>query len=1672
MKVTVCFGPVKIVVPCGDGQITVQELIDKSVARYRKATGKSESYWIHVKSLGSQGEGGILDTDDLVCDVADDREKLTAIYEEQDGPNTTSKYIGDGTSTCNSSVGTGSPIMLETNHINNSNNKYHMNHSPYQHDDGEDSDEVVVVTGQEISAETKLHVRRGSDPIMPHVTENGTVIDTNANTLPAQVSVTENGTVIDTNANTLPAQKQSPFVRNDKLRSSREELDIPFERNSALRSSRDELSSAFQRFGRDSSRRSLASNNALKWAEAQQKVENQEKDIESSEIEIPNDGTPLGIHIIARVENDDGSAYGLVVHGIEDGGRAARDGRLRPGDHIKTINGINITQETFDRAQEIMREAMKTPTVKVEIEREKVPPLILPESPHSPQSNGPIGNTPPTPPPKSMPVVPLRSPTTALSANGPVSPGGEKTNLIAPTNTRRIGRKLYIQLMKGPQGLGFSITTRDNPTLGKNPIYIKNILPKGAAISDGRLKQGDRLLEVNGIEMTGKNQTEAVSILRSVKLGGVVNLIVSRQESPVKELPRQLKADNPAEDPTAAKNKQILTFNIGLNDTGSAGLGVSVKGKTSGGGDTETKDLGIFIKSVIHGGAASKDGRLRPNDQLLCINDTSLLRMSNSEAMETLRRAMSGEKSPRSAIQLIIARRFDDQKREISDYAPDTMEQDMEWDRSSIQTPDVEAQLEQADELLNHPLLNSFNTNSLIEGRQGSSMSSSQSPPVIDSEEERMKSPTLPSGGAETVMIEETDIDHVQGKSGMSSPRAPSPPNWLINEWEKAHDGEMSPLPDPEKEFSRDNRARLSFSERRQGGSLDAKQMAWYKKTKEKREEREEERKPSTGTKDVAASTGSLVKSTSSENVVMSTNLSSIKDLTEEERREIGPGLGLKKSSSLESLQAAVAEVTTTEEFPGRPRAKVVRGRGCNESFRAAVDRSYDMPMNGDAPTSEETGMTSSSQGPNGLPSVIASDHSSVSSMEPGMNRTNSKRKSKDKRKSGGVFKGLGSMFRFGKNRKDAGGISPTEEDIRSHEVITTDRHNDMDKYKNHEDHQNIRIHQDVHRLRDDEDHQKPPNDSLSKSERMQQLREQYQQRHRERQGRYVDDDLDDDLLDGREVDRYGRPSPRMPKEQRGSPHSHSSLPDTNRSHHSEADHRRDHREHDYRQERNYEAPEKPMSNGYRNERERHEHDRTRESDPHVNKNKEDDDDEGGFVDSRFARDDGRSDRRKESRAERREDMPRDERREDMPSHDRDEKYRSDRSHDGRQREHRYDDKLYEERYRQANHGDRHERHRDDRGRDDRGRDDRGRDPRYRQEPHNDRGDRTYERWNGRPDDRRDDRRHNRREDRSREYLDQREERHDRSRDQLNHGDRAESSDRVEKEQLKESEKSEKDKSEEKQLKRRESERSIKSSKFSRRASDRSKNKNKDKDKGTNKTEEPPKEKIEKEEKRHSIRRGKKGDKKEDRKDEPEVKDKSDVKKEDETRREEFRNDRRDDRRDDRKDERYRRRDDPRERPPEKGDHRHRPEDGRYDPRDPRYSRDRRGPPPPPDRYGYQSLERSHHRRPRQEPPNKYYNTAPREVNSSDSERPHPRRVGGGGDAPQYSNHYPNDQSSSRPYANGPSTSHRQYEKPRGGYDENNYYGNSGYGSLRKHRRDERDYYDREISHYDAAARV
>lgn len=89
--------------------------------------------------------------------------------------------------------------------------------------------------------------------------------------------------------------------------------------------------------------------------------------------------------------------------------------------------------------------------------------------------------------------------------------------------------------------------------------------------------------------------------------------------------------------------------------------------------------------------------------------------------------------------------------------------------------------------------------------------------------------------------------------------------------------------------------------------------------------------------------------------------------------RDVGPSLGLKKSSSLESLQTAVAEATLNGDLPfHRPRPRIIRGRGCNESFRAAIDKSYDRPA---ATEDEDDGMETRKTSVVKPPCLCAADH-------------------------------------------------------------------------------------------------------------------------------------------------------------------------------------------------------------------------------------------------------------------------------------------------------------------------------------------------------------------------------------------------------------------------------------------------------------------------------------------------------------------------------------------------------------------------------------------------------------------------------------------------------------------------------------------------------------------------
>ncbi|XP_005083509.1 partitioning defective 3 homolog isoform X6 [Mesocricetus auratus] len=1029
MKVTVCFGRTRVVVPCGDGRMKVFNLIQQAVTRYRKAVAKDPNYWIQVHRL-EHGDGGILDLDDILCDVADDKDRLVAVYDEQDP-----HHGGDGTSA--SSTGTQSPEIFGSELGTNNASAF----QPYQ------ATSEIEVTPSVLRANMPLHVRRSSDPAL-----TGLSTSVSDNNFSSEEPSRKNPTRWSTTAgflkqNTTGSPKTCDRKKDENYRS------LP----------RDPSSWSNQ-FQRDNARSSLSASHPMvdRWLEKQeQDEEGTEEDSSRVEpvghadtglenmsnfslddmvklVQVPNDGGPLGIHVVPFSARG-GRTLGLLVKRLEKGGKAEQENLFHENDCIVRINDGDLRNRRFEQAQHMFRQAMRTRVIWFHVvpaankeqyeqlsQREKnnySPNRFSPDShcvdnrnvaSHVPQAlpRAPRLNHPPeqldahprlphsahasTKPPAAPPVVPQN----VLS-----------TNMGSVYNTKKVGKRLNIQLKKGTEGLGFSITSRDVTIGGSAPIYVKNILPRGAAIQDGRLKAGDRLIEVNGVDLAGKSQEEVVSLLRSTKMEGTVSLLVFRQEDAFHprelnaepsqmQIPKETKAEDEDIVLTPDGTREFLTFEVPLNDSGSAGLGVSVKGNRS---KENHADLGIFVKSIINGGAASKDGRLRVNDQLIAVNGESLLGKANQEAMETLRRSMSTEGNKRGMIQLIVARRISKCNELRSPGSP-----------AAPELP-IETELDDRERRISH---------SLYSGIEGLEESPTRNAALSRIMGKCQLSPTVNMPHDDSVMIEDDRLPvlppHLSDQSSSSSH---DDVGFIMTEagtWAKAAisdsaDCSLSPDVDPVLAFQREGFGRQSMSEKRTKQFSDASQLDFVKTRKSK-------------SMDLG--------------IADETKLNTVDDQRAgSPSRDVGPSLGLKKSSSLESLQTAVAEVTLNGNIPfHRPRPRIIRGRGCNESFRAAIDKSYDKPMVDDDDEGMETLEEDTEESSrSGRESVSTSSDQPSYSLERQMNGNPEKRdktdrkkdktgkekkkdreKEKDKLKAKkGMLKGLGDMFRFGKHRKD-----------------------------------------------------------------------------------------------------------------------------------------------------------------------------------------------------------------------------------------------------------------------------------------------------------------------------------------------------------------------------------------------------------------------------------------------------------------------------------------------------------------------------------------------------------------------------------------------------------------------------------------------------------------------------
>nr|XP_023420409.1 partitioning defective 3 homolog isoform X2 [Cavia porcellus] len=958
-------------------------------------------------------------------------DELVAVFDEQDP-----HHGGDGTSA--SSTGTQSPEIFGSELGTNNVSAF----QPYQ------ATSEIEVTPSVLRANMPLHVRRSSDPALIGLPTS--VSDNDFSEEPSRKNPTRWSTTAGfLKQNTAGSPQTSDRKKDENYRS------LP----------RDTSNWSTQ-FQRDSARTSLSASHPMvdKWLEKQEQEEDGLAE-DSSRVEpvghadtglesvtsfslelafsdlvklvqVSNDGGPLGIHVVPFSARG-GRTLGLLVKRLEKGGKAEQENLFHENDCIIRINDKDLRHKRFEEAQCTFREAMCAPIIWFQVipatNKEQYEQVSQSEKgscyssrfgPDSQYSdNRSVTSTGPhvlprasrlNPPPEHADAPPRLPHGTHPSAKPPAAPAPH--SVFSPSassgyNTKKVGKKLNIQLKKGTEGLGFSITSRDVTIGGSAPIFVKNILPRGAAIQDGRLKAGDRLIEVNGVDLAGKSQEEVVSLLRSTRMEGTVSLLVFRQEDAAfhprelnaepsqMQIPKETKAEEEDIVLTPDGTREFLTFEVPLNDSGSAGLGVSVKGNRS---KENHADLGIFVKSIINGGAASKDGRLRVNDQLIAVNGESLLGKTNQDAMETLRRSMSTEGNKRGMIQLIVARRISKCQELRSPGSPPGPE-----------LP-IETVLDDRERRISH---------SLYSGLEGLDESPTRNAALSRIMGKYQLSPTVNMPHDDTVIIEDDRLPvlppHLSDQSSSSSHDDVGFVTTDAAAWAKvaisdSADCSLSPDVDPVLAFQREGFGRQSMSEKRTKQFSDASQLDFVKTRKSK----------------------------SMDLVADETKLNTVDDQKAgSPSRDVGPSLGLKKSSSLESLQTAVAEVTLNGDIPfHRPRPRIIRGRGCNESFRAAIDKSYDKPVMDDddegMETLEEDTEESSRSGRESV--STASDQPSHSlerhvngnqekgdkadrrKDKTGKEKKKDREKDKDKMKAKkGMLKGLGDMFRFGKHRKD-----------------------------------------------------------------------------------------------------------------------------------------------------------------------------------------------------------------------------------------------------------------------------------------------------------------------------------------------------------------------------------------------------------------------------------------------------------------------------------------------------------------------------------------------------------------------------------------------------------------------------------------------------------------------------
>ncbi|XP_019881280.2 uncharacterized protein LOC109609094 isoform X3 [Aethina tumida] len=212
----------------------------------------------------------------------------------------------------------------------------------------------------------------------------------------------------------------------------------------------------------------------------------------------------LGLSVTGGVDST-GAWPGLIrIKRLFPHQPASTCGLLNVGDLLIEANGITLTGLSNYEALEVLRTAPN----QVELKVCRPPPDVL-------NCVSPISEVPP-PPPRREPPSSLHLPPTAYSS---------------PEDDYYHG-EFEVTLTKIQGSLGFTLRKEDDSALGH---YVRALV-REPALTDGRIRAGDKIIAVNDVEISPMSHEQAVQYLR--QCGDVVKLRLYRDcaQTPVATL--------------------------------------------------------------------------------------------------------------------------------------------------------------------------------------------------------------------------------------------------------------------------------------------------------------------------------------------------------------------------------------------------------------------------------------------------------------------------------------------------------------------------------------------------------------------------------------------------------------------------------------------------------------------------------------------------------------------------------------------------------------------------------------------------------------------------------------------------------------------------------------------------------------------------------------------------------------------------------------------------------------------------------------------------------------------------------------------------------------------------------------------------------------------------------